>query len=314
VFVDSHAFAYDVGRSEIVDLDTLEGLDSTAVDVDGNTVVGNTYDENGAPHATAWTLSRTTRPAVRFSKFSYHMQENVPTATVTVTRAGDTAPEVDAFFAVRSNSADGGEDFGSGIGNVTFAPGETEKSFTVRIFDDPVAEGAETIWLELFQPEGAAILGTPRLAGLVIASSDQQPDGLVSTRSSAGYVGDDIYNTTGAGQAKTLAAPRGTTRVFYVRVYNDGTVRNAITLRGSASPPRSTVRYFRGSTNVTAAMRSAAGLTFQLQPDEFRQVRVETTVGPRAAIGSLKPAAITGTWAGDGTRIDRVRTVVEVVR
>jgi hypothetical protein len=45
-------------------------------------------------------------------------------------------------------------------------PGEltTEKSFTVRIFDDSVAEGAETIWLELFQPEGAAILGTPRHA------------------------------------------------------------------------------------------------------------------------------------------------------
>jgi probable HAF family extracellular repeat protein len=312
--VDSHAFAYDVSASEIVDLDTPEGVDSAAIDVDGNTVVGDTYDDIGNPHATAWTLSRTTRPAVRFSRSSYHVQENVATATVTVTRAGDPTPEVDAFYAVRSNSAGGGEDFGEGISDVVFAPGETEKSFTVRIFDDSVAEGAETAWLELFQPEGAAILGTPRLAGLVIAASDQQPDGLVSTRPSAGYVGENIYNTTGAGQTKTLAARRGTRRAFYVRVHNDGTVPNTITLRGSGSPPRSTVRYFRRSTNVTAPMRSAAGLTFHLRPGEFRQVRVVTTVGPRAGIGSLKAATVTGSWTGDGTRTDVVRTVVRVVR
>lgn len=313
-FVDSHAFAFDVGRSEIVDLDTPEGVDSTAEDVDGNIVAGNTYDVTGHPHATAWILSRTTRPSIRFSKFTYRVEENVPTATVTVTRAGDLTPEVDAFFAVRSNSANGGEDFDNGISNVTFAPGDTEKSFTVRIVNDPVTEGPETIWLELFQPEGAAILGTPRLAGLVIDASDQQPDGLVSTRSSSGYVGDNVYNTVGTGQTRTLTARSGTKRVFYVRVYNDGTVPNAVTLRGSASPAGSTVRYFRGSINVTAAMRSSVGLTFQLRPDEFRQVRVETTVGPLAAIGSLKRAAVTGSWTGDGTRIDRVRTVVQVVR
>jgi len=322
-FVDSHAFAYDVGRSEMVDLDTPEGSESRAFDVDGDIVVGNIYENSGNPQATAWILSRTTRPAIRFSKFSYRVEEDVPTATVTVTRAGDPTSEVDVFYAVRSNSANGGEDFGDGISNVTFAPGETEKSFTVSVFNDSVAEGAETVWLELFQPEGAAILGTPRLAGLVIEASDQQPDALVSTRPSAGYVGENIYNKTGAGQTRTLSARRGQKRVFYVRVYNDGTVPNAITVRGSASPPRSTVRYFRGSTNVTAAMRSTAGLTFQVQPvdpendpspEEFRQIRIETTVGPRAGIGSLKPATVTANWTGDGTRTDVVRSVVKVVR
>jgi probable HAF family extracellular repeat protein len=312
--VDTHAFAYDVSTSEIVDLDTPEAVDSTAIDVDGNVVVGNTSNDTGEPHATAWTLSRTTRPSIRFSRTSYHVQENVATATVTVTRAGDPTPEVDAFYAVRSNSAAGGEDFDDGIGDVVFAPGETEKSFTVRIFDDSVPEGAETIRLELFQPEGAAILGTPRLAGLVIDPSDQQPDGLVSTRPSAAYVGDNVYNSTGTGQTRTLAARRGTKRAFYVRVHNDGTVPNTISLRGSGSPPRSTVRYFRRSTDVTAPMRSAAGLTFHLPPGGFRQVRVVTTVGPRAGIGSRKAATVTGGWTGDGTRTDVVRTVVRVVR
>jgi hypothetical protein len=61
-------------------------------------------------------------------------------------------------------------------------------------------------------------------------------------------------------------------------------------------------------------MRSAAGLAIRprpddpdgFTPDEFGQIQVEIRVGPRAAIGSLKRAIVTGKWTGDGTRPDVV--------
>jgi len=41
---------------------------------------------------------------------------------------------------------------------------------------------------------------------------------------------------------------------------------------------------------------------------------VRITPTRSAAVGSVKPAAVTATWRGDGTRIDTVRALVRVVR
>jgi hypothetical protein len=149
---------------------------------------------------------------------------------------------------------------------------------------------------------------------VTIKASDQRPDGWISTASGWGYVGNNVYNTTGAHQTKTLNARRAQYRDFHIRVYNDGNTTNTFTLKGSIAVSGSTVRYYAGDTNVTTAMRSATGYRVTLKAGVYTPLRVRITVGSTAAIGSAKPATVTARWTGDGTRTDLVKAVVTVVR
>lgn len=149
---------------------------------------------------------------------------------------------------------------------------------------------------------------------MIIAPSDQRPDGWISTSSSSGYVGDNVYNSSGYKQTKRLGAARTKSRTFYVRVYNDGSVVNTFVLTGSAARSGSAVRYFSGTTDVTTQMRSATGWKVSLDPGASKLVKVRIKVLSAAAYDSLKPATVTGTWTGDGTRADTVKAVVKVTR
>jgi hypothetical protein len=102
-------------------------------------------------------------------------------------------------------------------------------------------------------------------------------------------VGNDVYNGTGYHQTKTVPARRKQTRTFYVRVYNDGDVKDTLHVFGSAAKAGSSVRYFSGSTDVTSALRSATGWKRTLAPGAYALVKVTITVGPRAGIGTSKP-------------------------
>jgi Calx-beta domain-containing protein len=310
----SHAFAVDLAAAvpQMTDLGTRGRL-SVANAIDGDVVAGESGKPDEATHATAWILSKTTAPSTRFSSFHYRVDENAGLASVTVTRAGDPAPAVSVRYSTRNGTARAGKDFSATSGTLAFAPGQTRTSFKVRILNDSIREAQETLLLDLTAPTGGAVLGTPRAAGLRIRPSDQQPDAWIGGRPHSGYVGNNIYNATGARQTKTLSARRTQTRVFYVRVYNDGASQNTITLRGSPSPRRSTVRFYRRSIDVTAAMRSPQGLSLRLRAHAFRQLRVETTIGPRATIGSTKTVSISGTWTGDSTRTDLVRAATHVI-
>jgi hypothetical protein len=103
-------------------------------------------------------------------------------------------------------------------------------------------------------------------------------------------------------------------RYFYVRVYNDGNATNRLVIKGSAAPPRTSVRYYAGSTDITAKMRSAAGYAITLAAGRYRQVKVKITIRARAAIGTAKTVAVTGAITRDGTRKDVVKATVRVVR
>ena len=310
----SHAFAVDLAAAvpHMTDLGTRGRL-SVANAIDGDLVAGESGKPDEATHATAWILSKSTAPSIRFGSFNYRVDENAGIATVAVTRAGDPAPAVGVRYSTRHGTARAGKDFSATSGTLSFAPGQTRTSFKVRILNDSIREAQETLLLDLSTPTGSALLGTPRAAGLRIRPSDQQPDAWIGTRPHSSYVGNNIYNTTGARQTKTVSARRTQTRTFFVRIYNDGTSPNIITLRGSPSPRRSTVRFHRGSIDVTAAMRSPQGLRLRIRASDFRQVRVETRIGPRATIGSTKTVSVSGTWTGDSISSDLVRAATHVI-
>ena len=75
---------------------------------------------------------------------------------VTLSRAA--AQEVTVDYVTRDGTAVAGADYTRTRGTLTFAPGDTEKTVSVPILDDPIDEGEETFTLKLRNAQGAWIL------------------------------------------------------------------------------------------------------------------------------------------------------------
>ena len=86
---------------------------------------------------------------------------------------------------------------------------------------------------------------------------------------------------------------------------------DAVELRNQ---PGSRVRYLYEGNDITRTLRSANGWRVQLLRGSHVAIEVRVTPTGSAPIGSLKPATISATWRGDGTRVDAVRGLVKVVR
>lgn len=309
-------FALDLrsSRPEITDLGTLGGADGSAVAVVGRTVVGTSTNTDGWRHATAWTLRTTTAPSFRFARLSYPVQENVGAARVTVLRYGNPSRAVSVRYAARDVKAAGHHDFTPVRGTLRFAAGQVRRTFSVPIRNDAAKEPAETFVLTLRSPSTGALQGTPDTAALVIRASDQRPDALIASQSDPRFVGNNVYNVTGAHQTKTAAARRTQTRSFPVLVTNDGNTSNTFVLRGTGSRPGATVRYFTGYRDVTAEMRSAGGWRAPLSPKGSHDLTVRITPRKSAKVSSVQTATVSATWRGDGNRVDVVKARVRVVR
>jgi YVTN family beta-propeller protein len=118
---------------------------------------------------------------VQFSAASYTFNESAGQATITVTRTGDTTQAALVTYATVDNPATvrcddttslpgvafARCDYATTIDTLTFAPGETTKTFNVPLIDDATPEGPETVNLKLSEPVGAT-LGAQSTTGLTI--------------------------------------------------------------------------------------------------------------------------------------------------
>jgi hypothetical protein len=144
-------------------------------------------------------------------------------------------------------------------------------------------------------------------------TQSQQPDGKIRELDSAKYLGNNVYNTTGKRQTVKTQVRRGQTETFRVRLYNDGNARATFAARGISSAKGVRVRYFAGGENVTAEMKSAAGLSFTRSPGKFLKIKVKVKIKGSAAQGSRKFAKVTGSWTGSGlVSSDTVKAVIRV--
>lgn len=120
------------------------------------------------------------KPKVNFSKSAYAVAENDPAgaAVITVFRKGNAKrvnQTVTVRYATSNGTAKAGTDYTATSGNLTFAPGETSKTFNVPVTNNSVIDGARTVNLKLSGPTasgGRAVLGFPAAATLVIADDD----------------------------------------------------------------------------------------------------------------------------------------------
>jgi uncharacterized protein (TIGR03118 family) len=96
---------------------------------------------------------------------------------ITVTRDGDTSGTATVNYATFDQSLSGHAsqktDYELAVGRLTFAPGETSKTFRILIVDDLFDENDEVIDLMLSNPTGTGVgLGSPNTAQVTILDND----------------------------------------------------------------------------------------------------------------------------------------------
>ncbi len=85
--------------------------------------------------------------------------DEAPGATLdfVVTLSPAAARTVTVEYRTGNGTADAGTDYRRTAGTLGFGPGETRKTVSVPVLDDPLHEGSETMTLSLSNPSGAAI-------------------------------------------------------------------------------------------------------------------------------------------------------------
>ena len=78
-------------------------------------------------------------------------------AVFTVTLSPSSAQTVTVQFATADGTALAGSDYLATSGSLTFNPGETTKTITVRVKGDTVVEANETFFVNLSAPTNATI-------------------------------------------------------------------------------------------------------------------------------------------------------------
>lgn len=113
---------------------------------------------------------------IQFSASSYNVNESAGSITIIVSRTGSTATSATVQYSSADATALSSSDYLAVEGTLTFAPGESSKSFTVFIADDGTRESTEAFNVRLSNPSNAS-LGTPGLATVNIVDNDKRPRG-----------------------------------------------------------------------------------------------------------------------------------------
>ncbi|MFA6039398.1 MAG: Calx-beta domain-containing protein [Candidatus Peribacteraceae bacterium] len=159
-----------------------------------------------------------------FSAAGYGVLENAGTATITVTRTGTVSAAATVEFATVNASASAGTHYETNGGTLSFAAGETSKTFSVRVTDNATADGNKALNLELRTPTAGAVLGLPSRATLTIMDNESVATGSGIIRlEQPSYT---VNDTDGNAYVTILRAgtPTGTASVNYETL--DSTARN----------------------------------------------------------------------------------------
>lgn len=102
---------------------------------------------------------------------AYGVAENGSSMTVTVVRSGITTTAVGVAYATSNGSASSGVDYSSTNGTLSFAAGETTKTFTVAVTNNSAVEGNRTFSVNLSGATGGASIG---IASALVTINDDE--------------------------------------------------------------------------------------------------------------------------------------------
>ncbi|NEQ40033.1 MAG: hypothetical protein F6K40_28840, partial [Okeania sp. SIO3I5] len=118
---------------------------------------------------------------------SYSVNEDGPSAEVTVTRSNGSSGAVSVTLTPSDGTATATDDYDDTAITVNFADGETQKTVNIPIVDDSDIEGDETINLALSNATNGATLGTQDTAVLRVVDNESPLRIEVEDMSLSGY-------------------------------------------------------------------------------------------------------------------------------
>jgi hypothetical protein len=114
-------------------------------------------------------------PTMQFGSGGYSVMEGCGGVEVTVTRSGNSTVSATIDYATSDGTAQQRTDYTIGYGTLSFAAGETSKSFTVLANEDHYVEGPETLTVTLSNPSAGATIGSQSTASVTIMDGDYDP-------------------------------------------------------------------------------------------------------------------------------------------
>ena len=202
--------------------------------------------------------------SLQFGSATYNANENAPMVTLTVTRTGGSDGAVTVGYTLGGGTATGGATCGAGIdyvntgGTVSFANGETSKTFDVALCDDTTFEGDETFIATLANATGGATIGMPSSSTVTILENDPMPTGgtinvgtgqTFTSLTNPGGVFEAI-NTSGATSNITINVTSDLTAETGAVALNEIAGGFSVTIR-----PSGAARTISGSSTATALIR-----------------------------------------------------------
>lgn len=158
---------------------------------------------------------------------------------------------------------------------------------------DTSTPGTHALWVTA--TDGAGNRTTETTTYLVSAAA-HQPDLAIRPGSTRIWTGSDVYAPP--QQIGQRLAATGSRAVSYVRVQNDGSTTEAVTVRGSAGTSAVRVRYFVGTTDVTRAVVAGTWRSRSLPTDGSVVFKVVATRLAPAVPGDVLTVSVTGDAAG----------------
>jgi len=118
------------------------------------------------------TPTPTQNALVQFSSSAYSVNEDAGAVTITITRTLNTSGSAIVTYSTANVSATSGSDYSAVSGSITFAAGESSKSFTIPIINDTLSEGNETFSV-LLNGAANANFGSPSVTTVTIVDNDK---------------------------------------------------------------------------------------------------------------------------------------------
>ncbi len=174
---------------------------------------------------------------VSFTDSQFDVNENDGRATITVIRTGSASTAVSVRYTAGhdngANPATDNVDYTPTSGTLSFAAGQTNKTFTVSIRDDQDVEQDESVKLTLANPSSGIVLGTNATATLNIIDNDYAPGRVNLTTTN--------YSVT-EGQSAQITVRRTGGNTGVLRV-NYSTVDGSATVPGDYTETTGTLQW-----------------------------------------------------------------------
>lgn len=142
----------------------------------------------------------------------------------------------------------------------------------------------------------------------------RQPDLWIRKIYDTAYVGDNIINTTGAGQMRGTYANPFRQGQFIFRVQNNGTTADSFRIVASRAPTGWVTKYYRSPSNeeITAQVTSCGWVTPNLTPGASECFYLMTRPLPSVPVDTILTRYVSAVSVAEPTKLDVAKTLTVV--